>query len=113
MKDFEEERLRNEYTPKAPTNVEKALKIEQKMKLPATIFTYIYGVMGSLIFGLGLCLAMRVFGDVLPLLVLGIIIGVIGIVMISSNYPIYKAILKKRKEQYGSAILVALNQKEN
>ena len=30
----------------------------------------------------------------------GIVIGVLGIIMISINYPIYKAILRSRKTKY-------------
>lgn len=49
MKEFEEERLRSEYTPKEDNNVARALKIEKKMKLPAYIFAYTFGILGALI----------------------------------------------------------------
>lgn len=110
MKKFEEERLRNEYTPKTDSNVEKALKIERKMKLPALVFTYTFGVIGALLLGLGLCMSMGVLGTGTVIYVFGIIIGLLGVAVISTNYPLFNYIMKKRKEKYASAILVALNE---
>ena len=41
----------------------------------------------SLVLGFGMCLSMEVIGDNV---VLGIIIGIIGIIGVGLNYPIYK-----------------------
>ena len=110
MKTFEEEELRNEYTPKTKTSLDEAAKLDKKAKLPATIFTYTFGIIGALILGIGMCLAMKVIGGgTAGMMVLGIIIGIVGIAMVAVNYPIYTAILKNRKEKYASAILVLLN----
>ena len=38
MKNYDEERLREEYTTKAKTGLEEAKKLDQKCKLPAYIF---------------------------------------------------------------------------
>ena len=46
------------------------------------------------------------------MIALGVIIGIIGIVMVSINYPIYSKILKARKEKYASSIILALNKKD-
>lgn len=111
MKEFEEERLRSEYTPKEDNNVARALKIEKKMKLPAYIFAYTFGILGALILGIGMCFVLDVFGNSTAFFISGIIIGIVGIIMVSTNYPLYNHILKKRKEKYASAILVELNRK--
>ena len=39
------------------------------------------------------------------MLVPGIVIGLIGILMVSVNYPIYKSILNSRKKKYSEQIL--------
>lgn len=109
MENLEEERLRAEYSPKSETKVDKALKIERKMKLPAYIFTYSYGLIGALILGVGMCLAMEVIANGLVAIVSGIIIGLIGIAIISTNYPLFKHVMRKRKDKYASRILVTLN----
>jgi uncharacterized membrane protein YuzA (DUF378 family) len=114
MKNYDEEKLKEEYTPKIKTNLDEAEKLDRKVKLPAQIFTYTFGIIGALILGIGMCLAMKVIGDGTTLaLVFGIIIGIIGIVMVAANYPAYQKILKIRKEKYASTILVLLNKDEN
>lgn len=60
-----------------------------------------------------MCLAMNVIGGGTTLMItLGIIIGLIDIVIVSVNYPLYSIFLRKRKEIYSSAILLGLNKSE-
>lgn len=110
MKNFEEEKLREEYAPKKHTGLDEAKKLDKKAKLPACIFTYVLGISGALILGVGMCLAMQIIGNGTFMMILGIILGLMGIVMISINYPIYKHILNIRKEKYAAKIILALNQ---
>ena len=49
-----------------------------------------------------MCLSMKVIGDAF---VLGIVIGIVGIIGISVNYPIYKKILESSKEKYSYDII--------
>lgn len=49
-----------------------------------------------------MCLAMQVIGNMMPL---GIVIGVVGIAMVSANYFIYRAMLNARKRKYADEIL--------
>ena len=114
MKEFEEEKLREEYQIKdKKTNLEEAKRLDRKCKLPVYIFTYTFGILGTLILGIGMCLAMdTIGGGSATMITLGIIIGVLGIAMVSINYPIFAYLLRKRKEKFSSAILIALNQKE-
>lgn len=110
MKNYEEERLKSEYAPKIKTNLDESKKIDYKAKLPAYIIAYTLGIIGSLTLGLGMCLAMKIIGDnSLFQFVSGIIIGIIGIIIIVINYPLFIAILRKRKARYASEILVILN----
>lgn len=111
MKNFDEETLREEYTIKAKkTNLDEAKRLDRKCKLPTIIFTYTFGIIGALLLGVGMCLAMNVIGGGAPAMIaIGVIVGIIGIIMVASNYPIYSHWLKRRKEKYSSAILLALN----
>ena len=81
------------------------LKSWTKAKLPATIFTYSCGIISSLVFGTGMCLAMRVIGNGIVSMVLGIIIGLIGLIGCGINYPIYKKLLEKGKSKYAYEIV--------
>lgn len=113
MKNFDEERLREEYTPKEKKPINKALALDRKAKTPAYVFAYTFGVLGALILGVGMCLAMHVIGTGNVWFALGIVIGIIGIIMVSTNYPIFAKILQSRKEKYSTAILMELNKKED
>ncbi len=100
------EAVANEYSVKDTSKAIKLKKLDAKAKLPATIFTYSFGVVSALILGVGMCLAMRVIGDgYIKDIVLGILIGVVGIVGVSINYPIYKKMLKAGKKKYAADIL--------
>ena len=53
-----------------------------------------------------MCLSMKIIGNQTTLMViLGIIIGIIGIVMVSINYPIYKKMLENNKKKYAYDIV--------
>ena len=60
----------------------------------------------SLVLGIGMCLSMQVLGDGSTVsFVLGIIIGLVGIVGVSVNYPIYKKLLENGKKKYAFDII--------
>lgn len=101
------EHIANEYSKKDESKVVALKKLDKKAKLPAEIFAYTNGVIMSLILGIGMCLSMKVIGDNF---ILGIIIGVIGIIGICANYPIYKKILKSSKEKYAYDIIKLANE---
>ena len=54
------ESLANEYAPKDTSKVVALRKLDRKAKMPATIFTYTFGVLSALITGIGMCLSMKV-----------------------------------------------------
>lgn len=99
------EAIVNEYSKKETSKVMALKKLDNKVKLFPRIFTYTFGVISSLVLGVGMCLAMRVIGEGEIMFGLGIIIGLIGIVGVSINYPIYKKILNSRKEKYAFDII--------
>lgn len=100
------QQLANEYAPKDTSKVVALRKLDAKAKLPATIFTYSLGVIASLIMGVGMCLSMNVIGNgTTSTFVLGVIIGVIGLIGIVINYPIYKKMLVHGKQKYAFEIM--------
>ncbi len=96
------EQIANEYAPKDESKVIALKKLDAKAKLPAHIFAYSFGVVMALIFGFGMCLSIGVLGSNK---ILGIIIGIIGLVGISINYPIYKKLLIDGKNKYAFEIM--------
>lgn len=100
------EQLANEYTPKDTSKVAALKKLDAKAKLPATIFTYTLGIISALILGIGMCLTMDQIGDSTTFMyILGIILGIIGIIGVSVNYPIYKKMIAKGKQKYAFEIV--------
>ena len=100
------EQLANEYAPKETSKVVALRKLDAKAKLPAHIFTYTLGVVSALVFGTGMCLALgQIGGGTQVSVIAGIIIGIIGMVGMSVNYPIYKRILASGKKKYAFEIM--------
>lgn len=100
------EQLANEYAPKDTSKVVALRKLDAKAKLPAIIFTYTLGIISTLIFGVGMCLAMGQIGSgTIASFVIGIIIGIIGMIGMGVNYPIYKRILENGKKKYAFEII--------
>lgn len=97
--------IKEGYEPKTKTKYDELIALNKRVELPAYIFAYTFGIIASLILGLGMCLAMQVIGTGIPLMVLGIVIGVIGIALVSVNYPIFLAIMKSRKKKYAEKII--------
>ena len=91
------EKMRSDYSEKKPTALEQLKRKDKAVKMPAEAFAYTFGIIGALVLGVGMCLAMKVFAD---LFVLGVVVGIVGIAMVCANYFIFNAILKSRKNKY-------------
>lgn len=99
------EAIAKEYAPKDNSKIVALKKLDNKAKLPATIFTYTLGIIASLIVGTGMSLAMQVIGRGTTAMVAGIVIGTIGFALCGMNYPIYKRMLEKNKAKYAYEIV--------
>lgn len=99
------ERIASEYAPKETTKIKQLKKLDAKAKCPAQIFAYTFGSIFALIFGTGMCFALEVLSSGLISILIGTLLGIIGIVGCSINYPIYKKIYAKGKAKYGSDII--------
>lgn len=98
--------LQTNMHPKDASKVVALRKLDKRAKLPATIFTYTFGIISALITGIGMCLSMNVIGGGSSLMsVLGIVVGIIGFVMMGLNYPVYKKMLEKGKKKYAFEIM--------
>ena len=96
------ESIAKDYIPKDNSKIVALKKLDNQAKLPATIFTYSWGIVSALVFGTGMCLAMQVIGNSM---LLGILVGVVGLIGCGVNYPIYKKMLEKGKAKYAYEIV--------
>ena len=99
------ESIAKDYAPKDSSKIVALKKLDNRAKLPATIFTYSCGIVSVLVFGTGMCLAMQVIGSGMAGMVLGITVGIIGLIGCGVNYPIYKRLLEKGKSKYAYEIV--------
>ena len=99
------ESIAKEYAPKDSSKIVALRKLDRKAKLPAIIFTYIWGIIFALVFGTGMCLSMQVIGSGITGMVIGIIVGIIGMIGCGVNYPIYKKMLENGKKKYAYEIV--------
>ncbi len=99
------EQLANEYAPKDTSKVVALRKLDAKAKLPANIFTYTFGVVFALVFGTGMCLAMGQIGSQTVGSLMAGIVGLVGMIGMSVNYPIYKRLLENGKKKHAFEIL--------
>ncbi len=98
-------RIAEEYAPKTETKVIRLKKLDEKVKRPASIFAYLFGIISALIAGSGMSMVMTDFGPEEPSgLILGITLGVIGLILCGAVYPLYSKILKARKAKYAFEI---------
>ena len=100
------EKIASEYAPKKANKVIALKKLDRKAKQTAEIFSFTFGIISTLIMGIGMCYSMGVIGENnTTSMIIGIILGLIGIFGVSINYFIYKKIIAKGKEKYGSDII--------
>lgn len=100
------EAIANEYAPKDTSKVVALKKLDYKAKLPANIFAFSFGTVMALVLGTGMCLSMKVIGDGgTAMMVVGIIVGIIGLIGVGINYPIYRKMLENGKKKYAFDIM--------
>lgn len=100
------EQIANEYASKDTSKVVALRKLDAKAKLPAIVFAYSMGIVSALVLGVGMCLTMGQFGSKTGFTFgLGIVIGVVAMIGMAINYPIYKRLLEKGKRKYAFEIM--------
>ena len=106
--EFLVQKIRTQYTEKQHTELDELKALDAKVKKPANVFGFTYGTIGAIVMGAGMSLVMTDIGSMLGLtetMVPGIMIGIVGLIMSCTTYPIYKKILASRKRKYAGKIL--------
>ena len=103
----EVESIRRKYIPREEDKMEQLRKLHGIPTQKAQTASLVVGIVGSLIMGTGMSLAMTDFGAALGTwaMVIGIVVGIVGIVLIALAYPIYNWVLKKQRQRIAPEIL--------
>lgn len=70
------------------------MRLDRMVQSSGMIESLSAGIGGALVFGLGMCLSMKVIGNAMWL---GILLGLIGAAGMLIAYPVYRKILKKQR----------------
>ena len=98
----EVKRIRAKYLPKEEDKMEQLRRLDQSVTQKGMMISLIVGVIGALLLGIGMCCTMVWKENVfLP----GILIGIVGIVLVSIAYPLFVHITKKEREKIAPEII--------
>ena len=105
-------RIREKYTPQKEEEdkMERLRRLDAGVANKAQAVSLIFGVIGTLILGFGMSLIMSDLSEILGFqeklaLPLGIVIGLVGGILVSLAYPVYRTVLKREKEKITPEIL--------
>ena len=98
----EVEHIRRKYLPKEENKMETLRKLDARVQMAGTIPSLCIGIVGALVFGLGMCFFLDVFvGEVW----LTALLMVLGANIMIPAYPIYRRIARKTKAELTPEIL--------
>lgn len=85
-------------------------RLDASVTQKATTVSLVLGIIGALILGTGMSLAMTDIGTMIGLsewvaILIGIVIGIVGVVLVCVAYPIYNCIVKKEQEKIAPEII--------
>ena len=98
--------IRDKYLPKTESALDELKRLDRKVDNAGMIPSLIVGVLSCLIFGTGMCFAMKVIGNSMAL---GIFFGILGAAGMLLAYPVYLHNFQKAKNTYQARILELAN----
>ena len=106
----EVEDIRKKYLPKEEDKMEQLRKLHAIPTQKAQAASLAVGIIGALIMGTGMSLAMTDIGQMLGShrelsMLIGILIGLVGMVLVAFAYPLYNRVLRKEREKIAPEIL--------
>ena len=98
----EVESIRRKYMPHEESKLDKLKKLDGRVQMAGTVESLCFGIVGALVFGIGMCFFLDVFTGAAWLSALFMIIG--SFIMIPA-YPIYRRIASRTKAELIPEIL--------
>lgn len=94
--------IRDKYLPKQESGLDELKRLDRKVTGAGLVPGLVTGVLSCLVFGAGMCFAMKVIGSSVAL---GVFLGILGAVGMILAYPVYRHCFRKAKETYQPRIL--------
>ena len=98
----EVESIRKKYIPHEESKLERLKRLDRKVQSAGTIEGLCFGIIGALVFGIGLCFGLDALAGAAWLTALFMIIGTL---LMIPAYPIYRRIASKTKAELTPEIL--------
>ena len=105
-------RIRDKYTPptEAEDKMDRLRRLDASVTRTAQTVAIVFGIAGALILGLGMSLCMTDFAEILgaysdAAMVIGIAVGMLGGIIASLAWPIYKAVVKAKRARLAPEII--------
>ena len=105
-------RILDKYTAPSETDdrMERLRKLDAGVTRTARAVAIVFGIVGTLILGLGMSLCMSDFAEILgtyrdKAMIVGIIVGMFGGIIASLAHPIYKVVIKSRRARLAPEII--------
>lgn len=105
----EVERIRSKYIPREESKMEKLIRLDKQAERPGTIASIAAGTIGILILGVGMCFTL-VWNTGITMLIAGIVIGLFGMAIAGTAYPIYKKITEKERAKIAEQVIALSNE---
>ena len=102
VRNKEVESIRRKYLPEEENKLETLKRLDCKVQSAGMIESLCFGIIGALVFGVGMCFFLEVFAGATWITVLFMIIGTL---LMIPAYPIYRRIARKTKEKLTPEIL--------
>ena len=112
-KEYLVQKIRTRYTEKEHSQLDELRALDQKVTRPPTVFSYVFGSLGAIVMGAGMSLVMTDLGTMLSLanpMPIGIAVGLVGLAIVSANYPLHRSFLEGRRAKYAKEV-IALSEK--
>ncbi|MBQ6990502.1 MAG: hypothetical protein IJN58_05560 [Clostridia bacterium] len=103
--------IRKKYAaPEEEDKMTRLRRLDGAATQKATMLALIFGVVGALVMGSGMSLAMTEIGVLLGLpqnlgMLIGIPVGLVGIGLVSAAYPVYNRTLKRERKKLAPEII--------
>ena len=98
----EVEAIRRKYEEPAEDKFEQLKALDRQAGRRGQILSIAIGIIGTLILGTGMSMVM--VGKA-PYFIPGIIIGIVGVLTLSTAYPVYKKVTKKDRDKVAGQVL--------
>lgn len=97
--------IRKKYLSHEENKLEELKRLDNLVQ-PARMVESLYaGIGDALVFGLGMCLSVKVIGNGAISMTFGILLGIVGTIAMLAAYPIYQRLFAKAKERHTPRIL--------